>query len=160
ALWSPDFPLAAEAASDHLALSDEPPTVRCTAELTFSSAFRLRWVRRLAVGILEQLVPVDDAVARPAELDRIAPLQLIEQLRRDVHVAALAGAVLHRRHREPTPHADRRVLLEHVRPHASRGDLAQLALLGDLRVELGSLLARRLLFAGDVLAECVEVGLV
>src|SRR5437868_10725998 len=75
--------------------------------------------------VLHDLLPINDAVAGGAGLDRLAALQDVVELRRNVHVAALAGAVADADDRQPAAHADVAVALEHVRPH-SGGDLVAL----------------------------------
>ena len=91
-------------------------------------------VARRGRVVLHDLLPVDDAVAGGAGLDRLAALQDVVELRRDVHVAALAGAVADADDRQAAAHADVAVALEDVRPHGGGQLVALDAQLGDLRL--------------------------
>src|SRR3569623_2852672 len=54
-----------------------------------------RLLGRAGLRVLHPILPVDDPVTGRAGLDRRPALQDDVQLRRDVHVAPAAGAVLH-----------------------------------------------------------------
>src|SRR5262245_17644657 len=103
-----------------------------------SSAARGRRGRaRRARLVLHDLLPIDDAVAGGAGLDRLAALQDVEELGRDVHVAALAGAVADADDRQAPAQPDAAVTLEHVGLHVGRQLVALDAQLGNLRLDLG-----------------------
>src|SRR6185436_10141732 len=108
--------------------------------------------------VLHDLLPVDDAVAGGTGLDRLAALQDVVELRRDVHVAPLAGAVADADDHQAPTHADIAVALEHVRPHV-RGDLVALdTQLGDLPLDLGHTLLRRVAVLRDRRLQRLDVA--
>ena len=84
ALRSPDFPPAARAASD------------CST----SSGARRAPTLTHSLASLALRPPVQHALAVRAEDHLLVALDLVEELRRNVHAAALAGAVAHLDHRE------------------------------------------------------------
>src|SRR5450432_757584 len=108
--------------------------------------------------VLHDVVPVDDAATGRADLDADPALQHVVELGRDVHVAALTGAVLDAHDRQAAAHADRAVTLEDVRLDEGRQLVALDAQLGDLALDLGHALARRLAVLGDRIPQRLHVG--
>src|SRR4029453_4821967 len=80
ALWSPDFPPAFRRAAAR------PPPARGARR------------RLLLPGLLALWLPEEHALAVGAKDQLLVALDLVVQLRRDVHVAALARAAAHRDH--------------------------------------------------------------
>ncbi len=89
--------------------------------------------------VFHEVLPVDDAMAVRAGFQGVAPLQGVEELGRNVHVAPETSAVANRGHRHAPAHANSAVTLEVVGANPG-GDLVPRDLQGvDLALHFGHL---------------------
>src|SRR5450432_484978 len=145
ALWSPDFPRRSPAARR------DPHTNFSEKRLQYNRACRQNesaWRRphgtgsggraaALALrGVRQQVLPVDDPMTRRAGLDGRATLQHVVELRRDVHVAATAGAISHADHGQTASDSNSAVSLEDLGSNLTGHRFSLHSNFGDLPLNL------------------------